>query len=427
MGLNHDPLPTAPISMKPLRINIARALILVAVVAASAIADTQSLRDWRQCANEMVDKEIVSAGVKNERVIRAMRNTPRHEFVAANQRDRAYFDMALPIGDAQTISPPFVVALMTEAIDPQPSDRVLEIGTGSGYQAAILSPLVKDVFTIEIVDELSRRATRTLKRLHDDNVHTRSGDGYKGWPEASPFDKIIVTCSPEKVPQPLVDQLREGGLMVVPVGERYQQTLYLMRKRDGQLKREALRATLFVPMTGAAEAERKVKPDPANPRVVNGSFEETAKDADGNQVPTGWHYQRQLTLKSDGQVPDGKVYADFLNIDPGRGCHALQGFAVDGRDVSALELHYWVRGHDIRQSDPRDGWPRIVVTFYDDRRATIAEESAGSFAGSFDWRPETGRIRVPLRAREAILRIGLLGASGDLSLDDLGMQVVPSK
>ena len=261
--------------------------------------NAQSLRDWRRLAGEMVDKEIVAAGVKNERVIRAMRDTPRHEFVPANQRQFAYYDMALPIGNGQTISPPFIVASMTEAIDPQPGDRVLEIGTGSGYQAAVLSPLVSDVYTIEIVEPLSRRATRTLKRLEYKNVHTRAGDGYKGWPEAAPFDKIIVTCSPEKVPQPLVDQLREGGLMVIPVGERYQQTLYLMRKVDGKLKSEALRPTLFVPMTGEAEEKREVKPDPQQPADRQRQLRRSQRDdEDGNQEPAGWHYQRQLTLES---------------------------------------------------------------------------------------------------------------------------------
>src|SRR4029079_842802 len=217
----------------------------------------QSLADWRRLANEMVDREIAAAGVKNDRVLRAVRETPRHEFVPQNQRQYAYYDMALPIGDAQTISPPFIVAYMTQELDPQPTDRVLEIGTGSGYQAAILSPIVKDVYTIEIVERLGKTAERTLKRLGYKNVSARVGDGYKGWSEAAPFDKIIVTCSPEKVPQPLVDQLKEGGLMIVPVGERYQQTLYLMRKKDGELKSETLRATLFVPMTGAAEDQRK--------------------------------------------------------------------------------------------------------------------------------------------------------------------------
>src|SRR3954454_16921241 len=160
-----------------------RLLVFVLALALRSLTSVaaETLPGWQQLANKMVDKEIVAAGVKNECVIRAMRDTPRHEFIAANLRERAYLDMALPIGNSQTISPPFVVASMTEAIDPQANDRVLEIGTGSGYQAAILSPLVKDVYTIEIVDDLSKRANRTLKRLHYDNVHTRSGDGYKGW------------------------------------------------------------------------------------------------------------------------------------------------------------------------------------------------------------------------------------------------------
>jgi protein-L-isoaspartate(D-aspartate) O-methyltransferase len=399
-------------------------LVLACLVPRATAVEPQG--DWRALANEMVDKEIVAAGVKNERVIRAMRETPRHEFVAGNIRDRAYYDMALPIGNSQTISPPFVVASMTEAIDPQATDRVLEIGTGSGYQAAILSPLVREVYTIEIVDELSKRATRTLKRLHYDNVHTKSGDGYKGWPGAAPFDKIIVTCSPEKVPQPLVDQLREGGLMVIPVGERYRQTLYLMRKVEGELKKEALRATLFVPMTGTAEEQRKVKPDPAHPKISNGSFEEVAEDSDGKKEPIGWHYLRQIAISSEGSPPDGAQYARFHNAEAGRGCHALQGFAVDGKQVSQLEISYWVRGENIRLGD-QSGPPKIVVTFYDERRAVVGEESVGSFVGTFGWREETGRVRVPLRTREAILRIGLLGSTGDLSLDDLQVKAAAAK
>jgi protein-L-isoaspartate(D-aspartate) O-methyltransferase len=399
----------------------------VVFVAVSHAAAAQSLRDWRHLAADMVDKEIVAAGVTNKRVIQAMRDTPRHEFVPSNQRQFAYFDMALPIGNGQTISPPFVVASMTEAIDPQPADKVLEIGTGSGYQAAVLSPLVHDVYTIEIVDALSRRATRALKQLHYDNVKTRAGDGYKGWPEAAPFDKIIVTCSPEKVPQPLVDQLKDGGLMVIPVGERYQQTLYLMRKSGGKLNSAALRATLFVPMTGEAESQRKVKPDPKNPQLTNGSFEELIASADGKtKEPAAWHYQRQLTVSEVSDAPDGKRVATFHNAEPGRGCHALQGFAVNGRDVAALKLKFWAKGKDIVPDKQPNESPRIVVTFYDDRRATVGEDSIGSFTGTFGWREEKGRIRVPLQAREAILRIGLLGATGDLSLDGLELHAEPS-
>jgi protein-L-isoaspartate(D-aspartate) O-methyltransferase len=331
--------------------------------------------------------------------------------------------MALPIGNGQTISPPFIVASMTEAIDPQPGDRVLEIGTGSGYQAAVLSPLVKDVYTIEIVEPLSRRATRALKRLRYENVHTRAGDGYLGWPEAAPFDKIIVTCSPEKVPQPLVDQLRDGGLMIIPVGERYQQTLYLMRKENGELKSEALRSTLFVPMTGEAEEKREVKPDPLNPQIVNGSFEEVTRDEEGNQEPAGWHYQRQLTLEAGAPgAPEGKNFVTFENSEAGRGCQALQGFAVDGRKIDALELSAQVRGEDIARGQTPDQLPAIVITFYDERRAAVGESSIGPFSGTFDWREESDTVRVPLRAREAILRIGLLGGTGRLSLDDFTLR-----
>jgi protein-L-isoaspartate(D-aspartate) O-methyltransferase len=397
---------------------------VVGVVIRPCTAPGQSLRDWKQLAGEMVDKEIEAAGVTNARVIRAMRDTPRHEFVPANQRQYAYYDMALPIGSGQTISPPFIVASMTEAIDPQPGDRVLEIGTGSGYQAAVLSPLVRDVYTIEIVEPLSRRATRALKRLKYDNVHTRAGDGYLGWPEAAPFDKIIVTCSPEKVPQPLVDQLRDGGLMIIPVGERYQQTLYLMRKANGELESEALRPTLFVPMTGEAESKREVKPDPLNPQIVNGSFEEVTRDEKGNREPAAWHYQRQLTLESDTRsAPDGKNFVTFENAEPGRGCQALQGFAIDGRKIDALELSVHARGENVERGQTPNQLPAIVITFYDERRAAVGEASIGPFSGTFEWREESETVRVPLRAREAILRIGLLGATGRLSLDDLTLNV----
>ena len=229
-----------------------------------------------EARRKMVQQEIVDAGVTDKRVIESMKTTPRHDFVPLNKRKFAYYDMALPIGEQQTISSPFIVAYMTESLDPQPTDKVLEIGTGSGYQAAVLSPLVEHVYTIEIVPSLGRKAAGTLRRLGYRNVSVKVGDGFQGWPEHAPFDKIIVTCSPEKVPRPLFEQLREGGRIVIPVGERYQQTLYLMTKKDGKLETESLRPTLFVPMTGRAEDRRQVRPDGATPEVVNGSFESPA-------------------------------------------------------------------------------------------------------------------------------------------------------
>jgi protein-L-isoaspartate(D-aspartate) O-methyltransferase len=403
-------------------------LACLPAVLAVGFAEAQSLRDWRGLAAKMVEDEIASAGVTNERVLRAVRETPRHEFVPPNERRLAYYDMALPIGNEQTISPPFVVAYMTQEVDPQPTDRVLEIGTGSGYQAAVLSPLVRDVYTIEIVEPLGRRAARTLKKLGYKNVFARVGDGYQGWPEAAPFDKIIVTCSPEKVPQPLVDQLRDGGLMIVPVGERYQQNLYLFRKHGDKLESEALKATLFVPMTGEAEAKREVLPDPLRPTIANGSFEEVLagspkKDAE----PAGWHYQRQLTLENDpASAPDGRRFVTFQNEEPGLAAHALQGFAVDGRKVSKLRLDYSVRGNNIRPGRKPNEWPMIVFTFYDDRRAVIDEARVGPFDGTFSWESRSDTISVPLRARECVFRIGLLGAVGELSLDDLRITAIPS-
>jgi protein-L-isoaspartate(D-aspartate) O-methyltransferase len=416
-----------------MKIHWHRIVLVAAAFASATIVSAQPVRDWRQRAAEMVAKEIAGAGVTNERVLGTMRDTPRHEFVPKNQREYAYLDMALPIGEGQTISPPFIVAYMTQEIDPQPTDRVLEIGTGSGYQAAVLSPLVKEVYTIEIVEPLSRRATRDLKRLGYSNVFTRAGDGYKGWPEAAPFDKILVTCSPEKVPQPLVDQLREGGLMIIPVGERYQQNLFLMRKVDGKLKSEALRATLFVPMTGEAESQRQVKPDPKNPQIANGSFEdvvavEARRQGEGpnKHEPAAWHYQRQLTLiENASEAPDGAMYVAFRNNEPGRGSQALQGFAVDGRAVSTLRVSFSVRGTKIQPGAAPDQLPAVVVTFYDEQRQAVGEQTIGPFSGTFAWRKEENVLRVPLRAREAILRIGLLGAVGELAIDNLRLHANP--
>ncbi len=385
-----------------------------AVALTTTVAPAQSRTTADSARNKMVDDEIVGAGVKNKRVIEAMRNTPRHEFVPLGQRKYAYLDMALPIGEGQTISPPFVVAYMTEAIDPRPTDKVLEIGAGSGYQAAVLAKLVSEVYTIEIVAPLGHRAAKVLEKLRYDNVHVKVGDGFQGWPEHAPFDKIIVTCSPEKVPPALVEQLREGGRMVIPVGQRYQQTLYLLKKTDGKMVAEALQPTLFVPMTGTAEAGREVLPDPARPTVENGGFESATGDP---PVPIGWHYQRALKIVAGGDAPEGERYVAFSNILPGRNSHALQGFAVDGRKVARLQLSAQVRGKDIRPGQTAQELPGIVVTFYDENRAGVGEARLGPWRGTFDWQTESARINVPPKAREAILHIGLLGAVGELSFD----------
>jgi protein-L-isoaspartate(D-aspartate) O-methyltransferase len=225
------------------------------------------LRWYSVCAGAEVDFDAARAsmvkeqlagpgrGITNARVLAVMNEVPRHEFVPSAYRNLAYLDQPLPIGNGQTISQPFIVAFMTEKLEPQPTDKALEIGTGSGYQAAVLGKLVREVYTIEIVEPLARQAEATLKRLAYTNVLVRAGDGYKGWPEAAPFDSIIVTCAPDHVPQPLVDQLKDGGRMIIPVGSLGVQDLYILRKEGNKVKRSAVLPVRFVPMTGKHEAD----------------------------------------------------------------------------------------------------------------------------------------------------------------------------
>ncbi|MGO8929706.1 MAG: protein-L-isoaspartate(D-aspartate) O-methyltransferase [Limisphaerales bacterium] len=210
---------------------------------------------------QMVAEQLVRPGrdITNARVLAVMGRVPRHEFVPDRLRADAYTDYPLPIGHGQTISQPYIVAFMTEQLEPKPTDRVLEIGTGSGYQAAVLAELVAQVYTIEIIEELAQRAAADLKRLGYTNAHVRAGDGYQGWAEAAPFDAIIVTCAPESVPQPLIGQLKDGGRVIIPVGPVWHQDLVLLRKRGAKLEQHAVLPVSFVPMTGEAQAPPKVE------------------------------------------------------------------------------------------------------------------------------------------------------------------------
>jgi protein-L-isoaspartate(D-aspartate) O-methyltransferase len=187
------------------------------------------------------------------RVREAMELVPRHLFIPDEKQSWAYADGAVPIGFGQTISQPWIVAMMTTQLNPQPSSRILEIGTGSGYQAAVLAQLVADVYTIEIIAPLAKVAEETLRRLGCTNVHCRTGDGYNGWPEAAPFDGVIVTCAPEDVPRPLVEQIKEDGRMLIPVGPPGEQSLFVFQKHKGKLLELARLPVRFVPMTGQAE------------------------------------------------------------------------------------------------------------------------------------------------------------------------------
>ncbi len=217
------------------------------VVALSAIMACVSTGSSER--DHMVDTQIRARGVVDERVLAAMRRVPRDRFVPEEHQARAYDDTPLPIGFDQTISQPYIVAYMSEVLETRSTDRVLEIGTGSGYQAAILGELVREVYTIEIVEPLAIRAQETIAALGYTNVHVRHGNGYLGWPEAAPFDKIIVTAAPDEVPQALVEQLAAGGVMVVPVG-RGEQMMTIVRKTERGVTTTETLPVRFVPMVG---------------------------------------------------------------------------------------------------------------------------------------------------------------------------------
>lgn len=218
----------------------------------STVAEFQETREQREARQAMVQQQIAARDVRDRRVLEAMRRVPRHLFVPQEMQPYAYADSPLPIGHEQTISQPYVVAFMTEALKLKPEDRVLEVGTGSGYQAAILSALVREVYSIEIVEPLAKEAADRLQRLGYSNVKVRAGDGYRGWPEAAPFNAIIVTAAPDHIPQPLLDQLAPGGRLVIPVG-RYLQMLTRIRRTAKGFKTEKLLPVRFVPMTGEAQ------------------------------------------------------------------------------------------------------------------------------------------------------------------------------
>ena len=226
-------------------------LLLVGVAAISTLHAQDLMERLRE---RMVRTQIENRGIKAPAVLKAMRKVERHRFVPKSYASRAYDDHPLPIGQGQTISQPYIVALMTEVLNLKESDKVLEIGTGSGYQAAILGELCDSIYTIEIVEVLGKRAANLLNTLGYDNIEVKVGDGYKGWPEHAPFDAIIVTCSPTQVPQPLQDQLAEGGHMVIPVGKRDAQELVLLTKQEGKLQKKHIIPVRFVPMVDSTGA-----------------------------------------------------------------------------------------------------------------------------------------------------------------------------
>lgn len=224
-------------------------VILVTTWALSCSEVTQGQDNYLKQRRHMVRTQIEARGVKDRRVLNAMFKVERHLFVPYKHRHQAYGDFPLHIGEGQTISQPYIVALMTEALELKENEKVLEVGTGSGYQAAILAELAKDVYTIEIIEPLAKEAESRLRKLGYNNIHVRCGDGYLGWKEAAPFDVIIITCATSGVPEPLLEQLADGGRMILPLGGKWGQDLVLIRKKGKTLERSSLGGCIFVPMT----------------------------------------------------------------------------------------------------------------------------------------------------------------------------------
>ena len=342
-------------------------------------------------ALEMTLEELApTKELRNIRVLKAMARIPRAEFVPKDYREFAYRDAAIPIGESQTISPPFIVAYMTETLDPQPTDRVLEIGTGSGYQAAVLSCLVSEVYTIEIVKSLGRKAAETLKKLRYDNVFVRVGDGYQGWPEAAPFDKIIVTCSPEDIPQPLIDQLKDGGKMIIPIGERYLQYFVLCEKKGTELVKTTLTPASFVPMTGQAESLRRELPDPNAPSLIGGGFETlnptpgeiTATNPQTSSGDSDASTREETTIKLPPRRPTPEGWFSTSNIYVAERDDAYEGARVCVCDNAAVKAEQMKKDRNEE---------RIAAATLPENRTQLSSSAAA--------------IRERQRSREAVCHL----------------------
>lgn len=233
---------------KSIQYGLIMALLLITFTISGCLGQEKTEKEWTMMRNKMVEQQIKARGISDENVLSAVRTVERHKFVPDNVDEDAYDDSPLPIGHGQTISQPYIVALMSSELKVQPGDKILEVGTGSGYQAAILAEMGADVYSIEIVEALAESARRNLQQAGYGDVKVKHGDGYQGWPEYAPFQGIIVTCSPSQVPKKLKEQLAEGGRIVIPVGGAFMQNLVLLTKQGNSFNREEIIPVRFVPM-----------------------------------------------------------------------------------------------------------------------------------------------------------------------------------
>jgi protein-L-isoaspartate(D-aspartate) O-methyltransferase len=226
------------------------ALVVAAVALSAASCERSKIVNYRETRRRMVEREIVGRGIEDQRVINALMKVPRHLFIPDEHMHYSYYNLPVPIGYGQTISSPFIVALMTQELELKNTDRVLEVGTGSGYQAAILAEIAREVYTVEIIEPLAKIAEKQLKELKYDNVVVVLGDGFWGLPDHAPYDKIIVTCAPEEIPEPLIKQLGDHGIMIIPVGPVGFQYLIKVRKEGDDITIDKVTPVSFVPLTG---------------------------------------------------------------------------------------------------------------------------------------------------------------------------------
>ena len=385
-------------------------------------ANGQNRDPWAEARARMVEYEVVAAGVKDARVCDAMRTVPRHEFIPAAMRRYAYFDMAVPIGEGQTISSPFIVAYMTEQLQPQPTDKVLEIGTGSGYQAAVLSGLVAKVYSIEIVelagktcganappaglqehrDEDRRRLSRLAGTcpLRQDHRHllagerpqaaggaTQGGRPIGGSPRASATSKLS-TCSRKST----------TSSRPSPCSRRFSCRWWAAPRMSGSCS-----------------------PTPSEPAIINGDF----KNLSGDQ-PVGWYYLRQGRVEPSGRTPGGNCLS-LRNDSPGRAALALQAVGIDGRLTREIEISLWVRGQNVQPGSLPEQPPALSIAFFNANRQQVGRQEIGPWSGSFDWMEKRLRIKVPPSARLASVEVGLGGGTGRLSVTEVTMKVIASK
>lgn len=262
------------------------------------------LDEYSEKRQEMVETQIMSRGITDAKTIDAMLTVPRHLFVPEDLRDQSYADYPLPIGYGQTISQPYVVALMTSSLELKGNERVLEIGTGSGYQAAVLAEITDSVFTVEIVPELAQRAEKTLKELGYTHIMVKNADGYFGWEEYQPYDAIMITAAVDHVPPPLIQQLKEGGRLILPLGNPlYYQTLTLVEKREGQLYTKHILDVRFVPMTGFAQEKEK-----------ESESEEAESEEEKKEIEEVEEVEEKVTEKGEKEQKEKELILGFILI-----------------------------------------------------------------------------------------------------------------